>query len=164
MQLRRVLPLSLVALLASAGCVSVGPQASDVPARGSVPPADAPDGYLPAGVPGAAKAAHPAKGATGPEPHGLPAEPSPPLPLGKLPATPGDGPEPGRRAVGAPRPAAERHPKPAAPHRAHPLQKSPARPGRRSGPAQPRVDELCAAAEGAVPPSIVDLCIRQSGR
>ncbi|WP_328297004.1 hypothetical protein OG389_03720 [Streptomyces sp. NBC_00435] len=161
MQLRRILPLSLVALLASAGCVSVGPQVSDVPARGPVPPADAPDvpdapdGYLPAGVPGAAEPADPAE---------APAEPSPPLPLGKLPATPGGGPEPGRRAARAPRPAADRHTKPAAPHRAHPPQKSPARPGHRPGPAQPRVDELCAAAEGAVPPSIVDLCIRQSGR
>ncbi|MDD9376017.1 hypothetical protein M8Z33_04895 [Streptomyces sp. ZAF1911] len=62
MQLRRVLPLSLVALLASAGCVSVGgPGASDVPARGPVPPADAPD------LSGAA--ASPAAGAVG-----LPAE------------------------------------------------------------------------------------------
>lgn len=28
----------------------------------------------------------------------------------------------------------------------------------------PAVDELCAAAEGSVPPSIVDLCLRQAGR
>ncbi|MFD8986372.1 hypothetical protein ACFV0Q_41715, partial [Streptomyces sp. NPDC059564] len=45
MQLRRAaLPLSLLALLASAGCVSVGPESGGPgPARGSVPPLDAPD-------------------------------------------------------------------------------------------------------------------------
>ncbi|WP_162689166.1 hypothetical protein [Streptomyces sp. ICC1] len=42
-----------------------------------------------------------------------------------------------------------------------PPQAPPARPGR--PPARPpRLDELCAAAEGTVPPSVVDLCIRQS--
>ncbi|MBT2472745.1 hypothetical protein J7E97_34075, partial [Streptomyces sp. ISL-66] len=68
MQLRRVLPLSLLALLTSAGCVScvsVGPQDSDVPARGHLPHADAPDTAGPANASG---------------PHGLP--------LGALPAGP----------------------------------------------------------------------------
>lgn len=165
MQLRRVLPLSLAALLASAGCVSVGPRVADVPARGSVPPVDAPDAPAP---PGGTRPAD----AAAPYGHGLPREP---LPLGTLPAAPGaeDG-QPGERADGdggdldrgrraakAPRPAAERRAKPAAPRRAHPPQAPPARPGR--PPARPpRLDELCAAAEGTVPPSVVDLCIRQS--
>ncbi|MFZ3468450.1 hypothetical protein ACODT3_34970 [Streptomyces sp. 4.24] len=168
MQLRRVLPLSLAALLASAGCVSVGPRVADVPARGSVPPVDAPDAPAP---PGGTRPAD----AAAPYGHGLPREP---LPLGTLPAAPGaeDG-QPGERADGdggdggaldrgrraakAPRPAAERRAKPAAPRRAHPPQAQPARPGR--PPARPpRLDELCAAAEGTVPPSVVDLCIRQS--
>lgn len=162
MQLRRVLPLSLVALLASAGCVSVGgPQMSDVPARGPAPPAGAPD---PSGPADASRAA----GAIG-----LPAEP---LPLGELPAGAGadhagadrdDGHEPARRAAKAPRPAAERRTKPAAPRRAHPPKKAtarPDRPARNPVPPLPRTDELCAAAEGSLPPSIVDLCIRQGGR
>ncbi|MEV7524279.1 hypothetical protein [Streptomyces sp. NPDC091371] len=113
MQLRRALPLSLVALLASAGCVSVGP-AEPVPgpvtgpARGPVPPVAAPDAPVS-------------------------------LPLGNLPALPRRARTPGP-ASGRPR----RTPVP---------------------PADPaRVDGLCAAAEGAVPPSIVDLCLRQYGR
>ncbi|MFF1413192.1 hypothetical protein ACFVX6_26055 [Streptomyces sp. NPDC058289] len=161
MQLRRVLPLSLVALLASAGCVSVGgPRVSDVPARGPVPPADAPDLGGPAG-------AAPAAGAVG-----LPAEP---LPLGELPTEAGSdhdrtdrtaGHGPARRAGEAPRPAAERRTKPAAPRRAHPPKKAarPDRPVRNPVPPLPRTDELCAAAEGSLPPSIVDLCIRQASR
>ncbi|MFE4258658.1 hypothetical protein [Streptomyces sp. NPDC056883] len=162
MQLRRVLPLSLVALLASAGCVSVGgPGVSDVPARDPVPPADAPDLSGPAD-------ASPAAGAVG-----LPAEA---LPLGALPAGAGaddDGADraaghaPVRRAVEAPRPVAERRTKPAAPRRAHPPKKTaahPDRPARNPVPPLPRTDELCAAADGALPPSIVDLCIRQAGR
>ncbi|MCJ0875730.1 hypothetical protein [Streptomyces sp. AP-93] len=164
MQLRRVLPLSLVALLASAGCVSVGgPRDSDVPARGFVPPADAPELSPP---PDASPAA---------DPVGLPAEP---LPLGELPARADayadradadrdGGKAPSRPAAKAPRPAAERRAKPAAPRRAHPPKAAAARPDR---PARnpvaplPRTDELCAAAEGSLPPSIVDLCIRQAGR
>lgn len=157
MQLRRVLPLSLVALLASAGCVSVGgPQVSDVPARGAVPPADAPDLSRP---PDASPAADPA---------GLPAEP---LPLGELPARAGadraGGHEHARPAGKAPRPVAERRAKPAAPRRAHPPKTAaarPDRPARNPVPPLPRTDELCAAAEGSLPPSIVDLCIRQAGR
>ncbi|MFE5561851.1 MarR family transcriptional regulator, partial [Streptomyces sp. NPDC056544] len=63
-------------------------------------------------------------------------------------------PEPARERVAkaAPPPRRKRAPGPA-----------PAHPRRR--PAQPpRLDQLCAAAEGAVPPSIVDLCLRQYGR
>ncbi|MFI5763041.1 hypothetical protein [Streptomyces sp. NPDC051563] len=174
MQLRRVLPLSLVALLASAGCVSVGgPGTSDAPARGPVPPAGAPDPSGPAD-------ASPATGALG-----LPAEA---LPLGDLPATDGrgqdatdgsggsgaagpdgrvDGHEAARRAAKALRPAAERRAKAAAPRRAHPPKPAaarPERPVRHPVPPLPRTDELCAAAEGSLPPSIVDLCIRQAGR
>ncbi|MFE9559912.1 hypothetical protein ACFYM0_02205 [Streptomyces sp. NPDC006487] len=172
MQLRRVLPLSLVALLASAGCVSVGgPRDAEGPARGSVPPADAPE----LGRPGDASPAA--------DPVGLPAGP---LPLGRLPARAEadrdgadqdgagrDGPardgRPGhaRPAAKAPRQAAEPRTKPAAPRRAHPPKTAAARPGRPArapGPTLPRTDELCAAAEGSLPPSIVDLCIRQAGR
>ncbi|MCY0937202.1 hypothetical protein [Streptomyces sp. H34-S4] len=186
MQLRRVLPLSLVALLASAGCVSSGgPRVPDVPARGSVPPADAPELDHPQDA--ASAVTSPA-----PDPLALPAEP--PLPLVELPARPGTdrtgtartdtgrsdagydadgsdaGREPARRAAKAPRPGAERRAKPAAPRRAHPPEKAsarparPVRPARNPGPPAPRTDELCAAAEGSVPPSIVDLCIRQSTR
>ncbi len=116
MQLRRAVPLSLAALLASAGCVSVGPQDADpAPVRNSVPPAGAP------GVPS-------------------------PLPLAALPL--------GERA----------RTKAAAPHRRTRLPgKTTARPRRRPAPPA-RPDELCAAAEGVVPPSVVDLCLRQYGR
>lgn len=179
MQLRRVLPLSLVALLASAGCVSSGgPRVPDVPARGSVPPADAPELDHP-------QDASSAVTSPAPDPLALPAEPA--LPLVELPARPGTGRpdagydadgsdgsdagrEPVRRSAKAPRPAAERRAKPAAPRRAHPPEKAsarparPVRPARNSVPPAPRTDELCAAAEGSVPPSIVDLCIRQSAR
>ncbi|MBT2449544.1 hypothetical protein J7F03_21130 [Streptomyces sp. ISL-43] len=171
MQLRRVLPLSLVALLASAGCVSVGPRVPDVPARGAVPPVDAPESpESPASPDGSGRPGGTRPAAAGvPDPHGLPGEP---LPLGTLPGAPGAGQDqdrdhggdrdPGRHAAKAPRPATDRHAKPAAPRRARPPQSAPARPGRL--PAQPpRLDELCAAAEGTMPPSVVDLCIRQSG-
>ncbi|MFD9360127.1 hypothetical protein ACFWB8_36825, partial [Streptomyces sp. NPDC060031] len=88
MQLRRAVPLSLVALLASAGCVSVGPQTPAVPARRSVPQAGATEV---------------------PAPRDGPA----PLPLGKLPATPADAePDPDAPATRAPRPPAARHAKP----------------------------------------------------
>ncbi|MEU4123573.1 hypothetical protein AB0F21_15150, partial [Streptomyces virginiae] len=80
MQLRRALPLSLVALLASAGCVSVGPQdpaaaSAPSPVRGSAPSADA--------------AVRPAR---------------PGLPLGELPAAapPGPAPAAGREPGAAP--------------------------------------------------------------
>ncbi|WP_328924187.1 hypothetical protein OG429_05750 [Streptomyces sp. NBC_00190] len=141
MQLRRAVPLSLLALLASAGCVSVGPQQSvPVPPRGSVPPADAPDALPPV-----------------------------PLPLGELPAAAAGG--TGPRPVPAPDPAPDPAP-PAARPRAKASRPSAGRqhaakptvPHPRRGPVPPpHVDELCAAAEGAVPPSIVDLCLRQYG-
>ncbi|MFB7147775.1 hypothetical protein ACFCYA_00005, partial [Streptomyces virginiae] len=69
----------------------------------------------------------------------------------------------------------ERAPAPASPRqRAHAKQAAPPRrtrlpgsatahPRRRPAP-PPRVDELCAAADGVVPPSIVDLCLRQYDR
>ncbi|MFD3326756.1 hypothetical protein [Streptomyces sp. NPDC058701] len=140
MQLRRAVPLSLVALLASAGCVSVGPD-SPAPATGSVPPVGAPD---------------------------RPAAPSA-LPLGKLPGPAADEPRPvpdvsaGRPPAKAARPLSGRPAKPAAPRRAHPPGPASPHPRRKpTGP--PAMDELCAAADGTVPPSIVDLCLREYGR
>ncbi|MEU9718322.1 hypothetical protein [Streptomyces sp. NPDC047976] len=155
MQLRRAaLPLSLLALLASAGCVSVGPESGGPgPARGSVPPVDTPDAADAPDSPGAPDA-HGARHAHGPPPE-------PPLPLGELPE-PEAAPEPAPR-VPPParriRPPAQRPAKPAAPRRARP----PEPPAPRVPP-PPRGEELCEAAEGAVPPSIVDLCVRQYGR
>ncbi|WP_327412260.1 hypothetical protein [Streptomyces sp. NBC_01233] len=142
MQLRRAVPLSLVALLASAGCVSVAPQdAAQVPVRGSVPPADAPELPTPLA-----------------------------LPLGKLPTTAGHDPD------AAPEPEQDPGPEPApSPDRAR-AKATPPRRARVPGPATahphprrrpappPRMDELCAAADGVVPPSMVDLCLRQYGR
>ncbi|MFI1279663.1 hypothetical protein ACH4U5_02680 [Streptomyces sp. NPDC020858] len=149
MQLRRAVPLSLVALLASAGCVSVGPQdAAPVPVRGAVPPAGAPD---------------------------VPSSPSPlpltALPLGELPAPATHGPDPMAGQVADPvpeanpEPARERTRTKAAPPPRRKRQPGPttARPRRRPVPPPP-ADELCAAAEGVVPPSIVDLCLRQYDR
>ncbi|MFD7259797.1 hypothetical protein [Streptomyces sp. NPDC059874] len=141
MQLRRAvplpLPLSLVALLASAGCVTVGPEGLDpgsvpAPAHGSVPPAVAPDVPLS-------------------------------LPLGKLPVS--RAPEPEPEPDPEPSPARSRK-APLPPRRARTPGPAPAHPRRKPVPPPhpPRVDELCAAAEGAVPPSIVDLCLRQYGR
>ncbi|MFJ5631278.1 hypothetical protein ACIQF5_01370 [Streptomyces goshikiensis] len=158
MQLRRAVPLSLLALLASAGCVSVGPGAPD-PARGSVPPVGAPDT---AGVPGGAVL----PGDSGP----LPALSVPlPLPLGDLPGSgpesgPGAEPDPSRPLAKGGRPPSERRAKPAVP----PRRVRPARPAAPRVPRPqgrlPRVDELCAAAEGSAPPSIVDLCVHQYGQ
>lgn len=159
MQLHRAVPLSLLALLASAGCVSVGPD-SPAPARGSVPPVDAPDAAEAADLPMAPIAPG--------TPDPLPAL-SVPLPLGELPdRDPGSDPEPNRDRPPAKalRTPAERHAKPAPPpRRVHPPKPAPPRPPRLPAPL-PRMDELCGAAEGAgaVPPSIVDLCVRQYGR
>ncbi|MEU9161846.1 hypothetical protein AB0D29_16440 [Streptomyces sp. NPDC048424] len=144
MQLRRAVPLSLVALLASAGCVSVAPQDSaPVPVRGSVPPANAPELPTPLALP---LGELPATPETDPHP-----DPEPAAERGRAPE-----PEPSReraRAKTVP-PRRTRVPGPAT---AHP------HPRRRPAPA-PRMDELCAAADGVVPPSIVDLCLRQYGR
>ncbi|WP_073918311.1 hypothetical protein [Streptomyces sp. CB00455] len=137
MQLRRAVPLSLFALLATAGCVSVGPQdVAPVPARGSVPPPDATAPDLP-----------------------------PPLPLGTLPPPAADPAGAGAdQAAARPPDTAPRPAKPAAPAR-RPRAAKPAAPHSRRQPAPPpRMDELCAAAEGTVPPSVVDLCLRQYGR
>ncbi|MEU7726912.1 hypothetical protein AB0B78_16955 [Streptomyces sp. NPDC040724] len=142
MQLRRAVPLSLVALLASAGCVSVAPQDADpVPVRGSVPPADAPELPTPLA-----------------------------LPLGKLPTTAEQdpdadpGPEPEQDPGPEPAPSRDRaRAKATPPRRARVPGPVTAHPRRRPAP-PPRTDELCAAADGVVPPSIVDLCLRQYGR
>ncbi|OEJ30698.1 hypothetical protein [Streptomyces subrutilus] len=145
MQLRRAVPLSLLALLASAGCVSVSPQDSaPVRAGGSVPPANAPDAP--------------------------PAVPAPPLalPLGELPAAaaddPGADPSQAPPAARAGRPPVPRPAKPAAPPR-RPRAAKPVLPHPVRRPAPPLgMDAVCAAAEGTVPPSLVDLCLRQYGR
>ncbi|MFB6810117.1 hypothetical protein [Streptomyces sp. NPDC056387] len=100
MRFRRALPLSLVALLASVGCVSTGPET-----------APGPD-------------ADPARGSSAP-------------------AVPGTKP-------------------PVAPRRARQAKPAPPRTPRQPAPPSAPHDP-CAAAEGSVPPSIVDLCIRQYG-
>ncbi|MET9596480.1 hypothetical protein [Streptomyces sp. NPDC006459] len=145
MQLRRAVPLSLVMLLASTGCVSVGPQdTASSPARGSVPPAEAPDDPTPLALP------------LGPlPPAATPAPDLDPAPDRK-PAT-GSKPEP--------EPSRGRGPAKAAPspRRGRVPGQATAHPRRRPAP-PPRMDQLCAAAEGTVPPSIVDLCLRQYGR
>ncbi|MCX5379995.1 hypothetical protein [Streptomyces sp. NBC_00091] len=144
---RAALPFSLLALLASAGCVSVGPESgAPGPLRDPVPPADAPD--APDG-PDARRASGPA--------------PELPLPLGEVPDPEPEPPAP--PPARAARPPAERPAKPAAPRRARPPQPPAPRVPRQ--PAAPRLlggEELCEAAQGAVPPSIVDLCVRQYGR
>ncbi|MFI5827945.1 hypothetical protein ACIA6C_11840 [Streptomyces sp. NPDC051578] len=148
MQLRRAaLPLSLLALLASAGCVSVGPgEPAAGPARGSLPPVGAPDS--PPAVPS-----------------------SQPLPLSPLPVpgpAPDSAPAPGADADRQPkgkarvRPArrgGERAAKPSAPRRVRTPDAA-----RRTVPRGPVGEEPCAAAEGVVPPSVVDLCVRQYDR
>ncbi|MFD5678386.1 hypothetical protein ACFWID_40505, partial [Streptomyces sp. NPDC127040] len=63
----------------------------------------------------------------------------------------------------AARPLSGRPAKPAPPRRAHPPGPASPHPGRRPA-APPAMDELCAAADGTVPPSIVDLCLREYGR
>ncbi|MEU8437841.1 hypothetical protein AB0F18_34090 [Streptomyces sp. NPDC029216] len=138
---RAALPLSLLALLTGAGCVSVGPEPGvPGPARGSAPPSGAPDPARPAVAP-----------------------PALPLPLGEVPEPdpepdPAPTPAPPARTAGPP---AEHPAKPAAPRHARPPKPLPPR---RAAPRPQRGEDLCAAAEGAVPPSIVDLCVRQYGR
>ncbi|MFG2990355.1 hypothetical protein ACGFZK_13870 [Streptomyces sp. NPDC048257] len=137
MQLRRAVPLSLVVLLASTGCVSVGPQdAAPAAVRGSVPPAGAPGTPTPLA-----------------------------LPLGALPRAASPAPESAREPVPEPEPSRGRAPAKAAPPPRRKRLPGPAtaHPRRRPAP-PPRMDRICAAAEGAVPPSIVDLCLRQYGR
>ncbi|MFI8451906.1 hypothetical protein [Streptomyces erythrochromogenes] len=151
MQLRRALSLSLVALLASAGCVSVGPQdpaAVPSPVRGSVPPADAPERAAPPALP------------LGELPASVPPEVSPDTAGG-----PAADPDPDRGRASVPvspreRPRAKQA---APPRRARVPGAATAHPRRRPAP-PPRLDELCAAADGVVPPSIVDLCLRQYDR
>ncbi|MFF7076724.1 hypothetical protein [Streptomyces lavendulae] len=158
MQLRRAaLPLSLLALLASAGCVSVTPESGGPgPARGSVPPVDAPDTADGPDVAPAHRAAEAPPGA------------SLPLPLGELPETDptpsAAGPEPAPAPPPTVHRPAERPAKPAVPRRVRPLGPAPPHVPRPAVPRTPRGEELCAAAEGALPPSVVDLCVRQYGR
>ncbi|MFD3717101.1 hypothetical protein [Streptomyces sp. NPDC058674] len=143
MQLLRAVPLSFLALLTTAGCVSVAP-GTPAPVRGPVPPVGAADLSAPPPAP-------------------------PALPLGRLPARAADGPLPAtaapavRGAAEAGRPPADRPAKPTAPRRTRP-HGAPTPHARRKPVPPPGVDELCAAAEGAVPPSIVDLCLREYGR
>ncbi|MFD3699159.1 hypothetical protein ACFWUZ_24000 [Streptomyces sp. NPDC058646] len=154
MQLRRTVPLSFLALLACAGCVTVGPDAP-----GAVPGAVPPVGV--AGVP-------------------------PPLPLGELPEPPsvpegdaagepagdvGPGTDPGRpdpapsrSPAKADRPSSGRAEKPKTPPRRVRSPKPKASHPHRHPPLPSRMGELCAAAEGTVPPPLVDLCLRQYGR
>ncbi|MFJ1569134.1 hypothetical protein ACIOG8_33805 [Streptomyces erythrochromogenes] len=149
MQLRRALPLSLVALLASAGCVSVGPQdpaAVPPPVLGSVPSADAPERTAPPALP------------LGELPATVPPEPSPDT--GRGPATDADRDRAPVPASPRGRPRAKQA---APPRRTRVPGASTAHPRRRPAP-PPRLDELCAAADGVVPPSIVDLCLRQYDR
>ncbi|WKD36343.1 hypothetical protein [Streptomyces xanthophaeus] len=152
MQLRRAVPLSLVVLLASTGCVSVGPRdPAAAPVRGSVPPAEAPEDPTPPALPLGAlpEAARPAPDAAQ-DPHAHAHADAEPRPAPK--AAPEPQPSRGRAAQAAPSPRRGRVPGPATAH-----------PRRRPAP-PPRLDQLCAAAEGAVPPSVVDLCLRQYGR
>ncbi|MGW7097957.1 hypothetical protein [Streptomyces sp. NPDC054838] len=137
MQFRRAaLPLCLLALLTSTGCVPAGPgERAAGAAPGSPPPVGAAD------TPPAA-----------PPPPALPLSPLPDA--GPRHPAPDTGPD----AAGGPkqrprtRPArrgGEHAAKPAVPrHPAH----------------APRGEELCAAAQGVVPPSVVDLCVRQYTR
>ncbi|MFF1556507.1 hypothetical protein [Streptomyces sp. NPDC058279] len=152
MQFRRAaLPLSLLALLAGTGCVSVGPgEPAGDPVRASRTPVGAPD-------------APPAAPSSRPVPLPLPLSRLPdagPEPVPDAAAGPGADPEPrGTPGVRRPRRGGERAAKPAGPRRVRP----PALP-RGAVPRGQRGEEPCAAAEGVVPPSVVDLCVRQYGR
>ncbi|MEV8532501.1 hypothetical protein [Streptomyces sp. NPDC051211] len=155
MQLRRAarLSLSLAALLTSAGCVSVGSPAP--PPRGDAPQA-------PAAVPEPGSAASPAAEET--------------LPLGRLPGSPPQAAPPAAGRPGPPAGARKTHPRtpagPAGPHR-RPAAPAPG-PGRAYGmddvadvvdvAGADDMDDLCEAAEGSVPPSVVDLCVGRYGR
>ncbi|MER7732871.1 hypothetical protein ABTX80_18485 [Streptomyces erythrochromogenes] len=153
MQLRRALPLSLVALLASAGCVSVGPQdpaAVPSPVRGAVPAADAPERAASPGLP------------LGQLPAAVAPEPSANTARG--PAADGDAEGDGDRAPARVSPRERARAKQAAPPRRTRVPGAVTAHPRRRPVAPPRPDELCAAADGVVPPSIVDLCVRQYER
>ncbi|MFF2785889.1 hypothetical protein ACFVT6_03815 [Streptomyces sp. NPDC058049] len=148
MQLRRAVPLSLVVLLASTGCVSVGPRdPAPAPVRGSVPPAEAPEVPAPLALP---LGALPEPATPAPDTARDPHADADPRPAPK--AAPEPQPSRGRAAQAPPPPRRKRVPGPATAH-----------PRRRPAP-PPRLDQLCATAEGAVPPSVVDLCLRQYGR
>ncbi|MCB5183465.1 hypothetical protein [Streptomyces antimicrobicus] len=146
MQLRRAVPLSLVALLAGAGCVSVTPQQA-TPSRGTGTPAGAP--VLPLGE----------------LPQGSAAPPVPP-PGGTPDAGPSAEPAKERVQPARPRPAQPTQPRrvPRKPRPAHPHQHQHQHGVPRVPPSGPGMDALCAAAEGNVPPAVVDLCVGQYGR
>ncbi|MEU7554180.1 hypothetical protein AB0B01_17910 [Streptomyces sp. NPDC044571] len=173
MQLRRAVPLSFVALLAGAGCVSVGPGVPAVPARGPVPPAGAREAAPPA--PPAQSRALPLGRLPDPEPAGEPDRYGARDQDGEPRQDGAPGPDEARHSDRLPgralRPPAARGVKtPSAPRRGHSPKPDPHRTGHHSAPAPDMagtawgMDDLCAAAEGTVPPSVVDLCVRQYGR
>ncbi|MFD7030309.1 hypothetical protein ACFWAR_19940 [Streptomyces sp. NPDC059917] len=190
MQLRRAVPLSLVVLLAGTGCSSVGdgdgaqaPSSSrpaapsadaSAPARGGrtgSSPSGAPPGPLfvvpdPApnvrSAPGAhtATRGHTGTGADGPAPPS--ASPTPGADLADLGSGSGSG-------SGEERRAGERAMQPSAPRRTSPRKPAPSHPRRYAAPPPARVsgqqemDDLCSAADGTLPPSVVDLCVGRFG-
>ncbi|MDJ0383116.1 hypothetical protein [Streptomyces sp. G-G2] len=149
MQLRRAVPLSLAVLLAGTGCVCVGAHAP-APSHTPVPPADSP--VLPLGRVPDGSGTPPGPLFAEPDGAARSARPSPD-------ASARDA----RRADG-------QEARPSAPRRTSPRKSAPSRPRHPIAPAPARVpggpgmDELCAAAEGAVPPSVVDLCVGQYDR
>ncbi|MET3986939.1 hypothetical protein [Streptomyces sp. PvR034] len=191
MQLRRAVPLSLVVLLAGTGCSSVGDGAQAPPssrpaapsADASAPPRGGRTGSSPSGaptgplflVPGPAwnvrrspgthtdTRGHTGTGTEGPAPS--PATPTPGADLGAEP-----GSEPGSGAgSGEERRAGERAMRPSAPRRTSPRKTAPSHPRRYAAPPPARVsgqqemDDLCSAADGTLPPSVVDLCVGRFG-
>ncbi|MFF5449423.1 hypothetical protein [Streptomyces sp. NPDC012888] len=157
------LSLTLAAVLAGAGCVTVGAQqagpASPVGSPGSPAPVPVPVPSPVAERPGAA-----APGAAGVV-----------LPLGRLPepAEPARrppaveaGPGPVRQGqAAAPRKPRTRKPGAARPFRRPAVPAPGQRQGQGKGPGQAYgMDDVCAAADGMVPPSVVDLCVGQYGR
>ncbi|MER5731981.1 hypothetical protein ABT084_27235 [Streptomyces sp. NPDC002138] len=143
MQLRRAVPLSLVVLLAGTGCASVGDASPD------------PGPPRPAPAPATAPASAPAE--------------DPVLPLGRVAGPSGPAivePDPAPTPRHSP---GERAMQPSAPRRTTPRKPAPAHPRRYVAPAparlpgQAEMDELCAAAEGSVPPSVLDLCVGRYG-
>ncbi|CAL9364748.1 hypothetical protein SUDANB120_00738 [Streptomyces sp. enrichment culture] len=166
MQLRRALPLSLAALLAGTGCTAAGPEP---PPRGPVPPRTS--------VPSPTEREAAREAPRGPSPTASPPPPPRTAPAGGAEQPPSEYADPPLRGEeAAVRPTA-RASAPAVPRRVQPPRPRPVRQPRRhnavpspegaepSGPEAflPYGDDPCAAAEGAVPPSVMDLCVRQYG-
>ncbi|MET9700462.1 hypothetical protein ABZY31_26585 [Streptomyces sp. NPDC006529] len=159
MQLRRAVPLSLAVLLAGTGCVSGGTGGAPQPAPSRTAETPAPPS---GGITPPARAGEPTGalfGETGPAPT---VRHSPGTDAGVGPDA--SGPTPPRRA-------AERAGKPSAPRRTSPHKPAPSHPRRHAAPPPARVpgqqdmDDLCSvaeAAEGTVPPSVMDLCVGRS--